>query len=202
MSIELNNELGTFIKGIGPCRTCGRATCGASNSRELCNCSNQDTVTQDLGIVSDTIATTPIEQTIVALTPRKISQIELDNVEIIDEAIRIAKEKSVALKFDDNKVPVELLPTQALEEIAKVLAFGAKKYDSWNWAKGFKWTRLIGAAIRHLYAYQRGEDKDPESGLSHLAHAGCCILFLLQHEISGLGQDDRFKGFQKGDRNV
>lgn len=105
-----------------------------------------------------------------------------------------------AVKHDANKIPVELLPSQALEEIAKVLAFGAKKYDSWNWAKGFKWTRLIGAAIRHLYAFQRGEDKDPESGLSHLAHAGCCVLFLLQHELSKLGQDDRFKEFTKGDK--
>ena len=102
-----------------------------------------------------------------------------------------------ALKYDDNKVPVELLPTQALEEIAKVLDFGRKKYESWNWAKGFKWTRLIGAVIRHLYAYQRGEDKDSESGLSHIAHAGCCILFLLQHDISKLGEDDRYKEFIK-----
>ena len=105
-----------------------------------------------------------------------------------------------AVKHDTNKIPVELLPSQALEEIAKVLAFGAIKYDSWNWAKGFKWMRLIGAAIRHLYAFQRGEDKDPESGLSHLAHAGCCVLFLLQHEISKLGQDDRYKEFTKGDK--
>ncbi len=104
---------------------------------------------------------------------------------------------STATKYDGDKVPVELLPSEALEEIAKVLAFGKKKYDAWNWAKGFKWTRLIGAAIRHLYAYQRGEDKDPESGLSHIAHAGCCILFLLQHDLSKLGEDDRYKGFKK-----
>lgn len=100
-------------------------------------------------------------------------------------------------KYDSGKVPLELLPTQALEEVARVLDFGQKKYASWNWAKGFKWTRLIGAAIRHIYAYQRGEDKDPESGLSHLSHAACCILFLLQHEISNLGEDDRYKGFIK-----
>ena len=104
---------------------------------------------------------------------------------------------STATKYDGDKVPVELLPSEALEEIAKVLAFGKKKYDAWNWAKGFKWTRLIGAAIRHLYAYKRGEDKDPESGLSHIAHAGCCILFLLQHDLSKLGEDDRYKGFKK-----
>ena len=102
-----------------------------------------------------------------------------------------------AIKHDEEKIPVELLPTQALEEIAKVLAFGKVKYTAFNWAKGFKWTRLIGAAMRHLFAWQRGEDKDKESGLSHLAHLGCCVLFLLQHEISGLGEDDRYKEFTK-----
>lgn len=96
-------------------------------------------------------------------------------------------------KHDSGKVPLELIPTKALEDIAKALDFGAKKYGRWNWTKGFKYTRLIGAAMRHLYAYNAGEDKDPESGLSHLAHCACCIVFLLEHENRKLGQDDRYK---------
>lgn len=102
-----------------------------------------------------------------------------------------------ALKYDKGKVPLELLPTQALEEMAKVLAYGKIKYAEWNWSKGFKWGRLIGAAMRHLFAWQRGEDRDPETNLSHLAHLGCCVLFLLQHQISKLGKDDRHKEFIK-----
>jgi len=120
------------------------------------------------------------------------------NVQIQDNKTTIII--SEGMKHDANKIPVELLPTQALEEIAKALAFGQKKYNSWNWAKGFKWSRLIGAAMRHLFAWSRGEDTDKESGLSHLAHLGCCVLFLLQHELSQLGTDDRFKGFIKGDK--
>lgn len=115
----------------------------------------------------------------------------------IPQAVQPLNPLNEGLKFDDNKLPLELLPTQALEEIAKVLAHGREKYAAWNWAKGFRWSRLIGAALRHLYAWARGEDKDPESGISHLAHLGCCVVFLLQHEISGLGEDDRFKGFNK-----
>lgn len=65
-----------------------------------------------------------------------------------------------------------------------------------NWRKGFTWGRLSGAALRHLFAWIGGEDKDPESGLSHLAHAGCCVLFALTHELQGLGTDDRFKAPQ------
>lgn len=107
--------------------------------------------------------------------------------------IRLETSAPVAVKFDTNKVPLELLPTPALEAIAEVLAAGKVKYSAWNWANGFMWTRLLGATFRHLFAWARGEDKDPETGLSHLAHAGCCILFLLTHERCKLGTDDRFK---------
>ena len=118
-----------------------------------------------------------------------------------DESTRKVYTPEVKLggaKHDQGKIPLELLPTQAIEEIAKVLQMGREKYSAWNWAQGFKWSRLVGAALRHLFAWMRGEDKDRESGLSHLAHAGCCILFLLQHEISNLGEDDRYKEFTNG----
>lgn len=101
--------------------------------------------------------------------------------------------EDVAIKHDSDKNRLELIPSEAIEEIGKVLTHGAKKYDSWNWAKGFKWSRLLGALLRHVYAWARGEDKDPETGLSHLAHAGCCIVFLIYHEIYHKDLDDRFK---------
>ena len=79
------------------------------------------------------------------------------------------------------------------------MTFGAKKYDSHNWRRGFKWSRLLGAALRHILAFMGGQDKDPETNLSHLAHAACCIMFLLEHEAKGLGEDDRYKDITKGD---
>lgn len=97
------------------------------------------------------------------------------------------------MKHDTQKNRVELLSPVALEKISQVLTFGAKKYDSWNWSKGIIYTRLLGATLRHLFAYLKGEDKDPESGLSHLAHAGCCIMFLLHFEEIRPDLDDREK---------
>lgn len=96
-------------------------------------------------------------------------------------------------KHDDEKNRLQLLPVDALEEIGKVLTFGAVKYSEGNWAvgKGFKWSRLFGGLLRHSFAWVRGEDKDPESGLSHLAHAGCMLLFLLAHVLRKHGEDDR-----------
>lgn len=98
-----------------------------------------------------------------------------------------------AIKNDSEKVRLELLSPIALTEIAKVLTFGAKKYADHNWRKGFKWSRLLGAALRHLLAFIGGQDKDPETGLSHLAHLGACIMFLLEHEVTHTSLDDRYK---------
>jgi hypothetical protein len=97
------------------------------------------------------------------------------------------------IKHDDGKPRMGLLPTGPLREIAKVMTFGADKYGDHNWRGGFKWSRLTDAALRHLTAWNDGEDKDPESGLSHLAHVACCVLFLLEHEQKKLGNDDRYK---------
>lgn len=84
-------------------------------------------------------------------------------------------------KFDQDKPRTELLSSAALMEIAKVLGFGAKKYDPWNWAKGINYGRIIGAVQRHVLAWKDGEDTDPESGLNHLAHAACGLMFLLDY---------------------
>lgn len=109
----------------------------------------------------------------------------------------MSKQPTGALKEDSEKTRVELVSFTGLEEIGKVLATGAKKYEADNWRKGFAWRRLIGALLRHTFAFARGEDFDPETGLSHMAHAGCCVLFLLEHQLCGLGQDDRHKEARK-----
>lgn len=96
-------------------------------------------------------------------------------------------------KHDSGKRPMSLVPVDAKRLLADVLAFGADKYDPWNWARGMKWSRLIDAAYRHLDSWAEGEDKDPETGLSHLGHLLCCAAFLAVYELRGIGQDDRQK---------
>jgi len=96
-------------------------------------------------------------------------------------------------KHDKSKVRMELLSGPALVGLSKVLTFGGIKYDDHNWRNGFKWSRLIGAAQRHLVAFMSGEDIDPESGLPHIDHLACCVMFLSEHQKVGLGTDDRHK---------
>ena len=97
----------------------------------------------------------------------------------------------VGMKHDSEKLRYDLIPPDFLESLATILTMGAKKYAPWNWSKGFDWSRLYSATQRHLNAWWNGEDKDPESGHSHLWHAGCCITFLIVHEMRHLGKDDR-----------
>jgi hypothetical protein len=92
------------------------------------------------------------------------------------------------------KTRLELIPFAAIEEIGEVLTYGAIKYEANNWCRGARWGRYFAALCRHIFAWWRGEDKDPETGFSHLAHAGCCLLFLMEYQRNGWGEDDRFTG--------
>ncbi len=77
-------------------------------------------------------------------------------------------------------------------EVARVLAFGARKYARHNWREGLAWSRWIDAALRHLAAFERGEVVDLETGCHHLGHFACCVMFLYVHQRDGLGTDDRW----------
>lgn len=89
------------------------------------------------------------------------------------------------VKFDHDKPRWDLLPWEAIGQIVGVMTLGAKKYAEYNWAKGMHWSRVYAALLRHLTAWFGGEDLDKETGLSHLAHAGCCLLFLMSYQLWG-----------------
>ena len=101
------------------------------------------------------------------------------------------------VKYDAGKPRMDLVSPYALEEMAKVMTIGAKKYGDHNWRKGLLWSRVFGALLRHGYAYWRGENTDPETGLSHLAHVMCCAMFLLEYSQTHIELDDRYKSENK-----
>lgn len=86
---------------------------------------------------------------------------------------------AVGKKFDSDKPRMDLLPFDALLEVSRVLALGASKYGDDNWRLVEPISRYEAAMLRHLAAHKMGEETDPESGLSHLAHVACNALFLL-----------------------
>ena len=91
--------------------------------------------------------------------------------------------KTEGKKFDQNKLRPSLFPIQAFLAILKVLEYGAEKYELDNWKKVRPTVRYYDAALRHLMAWRQGEKLDEESGLPHLAHAACCIVFLLYFQL-------------------
>lgn len=91
---------------------------------------------------------------------------------------------SEAIRHNQDKLRVDLIPTELIEEVAKVFTFGAKKYSPNNW-KGFtkeQQDEILGSLLRHILEYQKGNKLDSESGLHHLAHAACNIAFILYFE--------------------
>ena len=86
----------------------------------------------------------------------------------------------IGRKDDTGKHDYSLLSMEALDQVVKVLEFGADKYARGGWRHvDSAERRYYSACIRHLKRYQAGEDLDDESGLPHLAHATACLLFLL-----------------------
>lgn len=87
------------------------------------------------------------------------------------------------MKFDGDKLRYDLLPPQPLEDLVAVLTFGARKYKPDNWRECQDMGRYVGALFRHIEKHRKGEMLDPETGLPHLAHAMCNLVFLLELEV-------------------
>jgi hypothetical protein len=87
----------------------------------------------------------------------------------------------------------DLMPWDALEEVARCYHFGTTKYAPDNWLRGYEWRKSLGAAFRHLAKFALGEDRDPESGCLHVAHAAWHCLTLATFFLRKLGTDDRAK---------
>lgn len=62
-----------------------------------------------------------------------------------------------------------------------------------NWRRGYSWRLSFSALMRHLWAFWRGEDRDPESGFKHLTHAAWHCLTLAWFLDNRRSHDDRPK---------
>lgn len=91
------------------------------------------------------------------------------------------KNSRVGMKWDGEKAMWDLLDFEFMDQSVKVLTMGAIKYAPNNWHK-VKPHRYRAAMMRHISAYLQGQECDPESNLSHLAHVFCNIMFLHGHD--------------------
>jgi hypothetical protein len=101
----------------------------------------------------------------------------------IDEVDKVCRPKAGS-KHDAGKLRWHLMPWAQIESVAEVMEHGAKKYGERNWMEvdnGYE--RYFDAAMRHIMAEEeKPGSRDVESGQPHLAHAVCCLLFMMHFE--------------------
>lgn len=90
----------------------------------------------------------------------------------------IERMKGQALRYNEGKLSWSMVDFDSLEGLVRVLEYGAHKYSKNNWKKGMPVTQVSESLMRHLFAFLRGEDVDPESGLRHISHVMCNAMFL------------------------
>lgn len=79
---------------------------------------------------------------------------------------------------DATKPPLSLIDPTFILGLGAVLGFGAKKYAAGNWLRGMKWSEVMNGIKRHIASIEMGEMLDSDSGLPHVYHASCGIMFL------------------------
>jgi hypothetical protein len=84
-------------------------------------------------------------------------------------------------KHDGGKLRYDLIEPVMIEELCKVITYGANKYEDNGW-KQVESERYVAALFRHLLAWRKGETHDDESGMKHLSHALTNIAFLIYLE--------------------
>ena len=99
---------------------------------------------------------------------------------------------SKGIKFDGEKPRYDLVPAKALADVVDVLTYGAQKYEPDNWLYVPEWERrYFAAAQRHIWAWKQGESVDSETGINHLAHAICCLMFMIEREANEIEGSER-----------
>lgn len=95
-----------------------------------------------------------------------------------DHRMALADAFEEADRHNDGKLQWSLIDFKSLEEMVKVLGFGAEKYSPDNWKRGLPTSKIFESLMRHLTALQAGEEIDPESKLHHTGHVLCNAMFL------------------------
>lgn len=105
-------------------------------------------------------------------------------------------------------VQMSLVPIEELQEVAKLYAYGARKYAPHNWRKGYDWSLSYDALMRHIQLFWNGEsthlviEGDEETRISHLTSVIFHAFALMYFEKHHPDLDDRFKKEYKSDNNI
>ena len=96
-----------------------------------------------------------------------------------------------ALRYNKKKARFDLLPPEAIYALAEHYGKGAEKYAPRNWERGTDWNVPYASLMRHVIAWQSGEDHDPENGTHHMISAAWNALAIYTYYMREIGTDDR-----------
>lgn len=111
--------------------------------------------------------------------------------------VKRVKTDGGGLRHDAGKLRLDLVPTDVLQELARVLTFGAKKYAERNWERGMPWSKAAGPLERHWADFKLGKRRDPESRCLAIAHVLCNAVFLCAWELRNMGHLDDLEPFAR-----
>lgn len=115
-----------------------------------------------------------------------------DYVSMFDQSV-VDFKTTTSFKNDSDKLDLALIPKVALEAAAKAFMIGERKYGRFNYCnKGLKLSQLVSAALRHLTAFNEGEENDPQDGQPHLGSVIACCAMILQQQKLGTLIDNRY----------
>lgn len=117
----------------------------------------------------------------VSVGPLDLSPLPLTSIPGKLEFLGTVDGKGYKSSMDQKKIPLHLIPPSLLLAAGRGLKHGALKYAAYNWMRGMNYSEVYAALQRHLLAWLAKEDTDPDSGLSHLDHAVCCLAFLTHY---------------------
>lgn len=95
------------------------------------------------------------------------------------------------LRYNEGKTRYDLLPVFAIDQLARNMTSGAKKYAERNWEKGMNWTTVLASLKRHLAEWEAGNDYDPEDGQLLMAKVMTNAAFITEYYKIAPQYDDR-----------
>jgi len=96
-----------------------------------------------------------------------------------------------SLRFNAGKIQTREIDPQFILGIGEVMTIAREKYPHFNWQKDTKFSTPYESMMRHILAFQSGEDYDSQSKCHHLLHAASNIMFLYYYFCNQPQNDDR-----------
>lgn len=95
------------------------------------------------------------------------------------------------LRYAEGKLRWDLIPPEAMFELAFLYQNGANKYAERNWERGMSWMTCFRAILSHSFKWLMGAEYDEEMKVHHMTCVAWNAMALVTYAYRGIGQDNR-----------